>query len=151
MASSRLTLSQAKLRTDAGRTKFSVIPHHAYEAFLGHSIQELERKRSRRDKHILTVLRTIKGYKWNKSIVELLQELARVRSDADDLLRGRPRSAAAASVLPAGGDEDRERDHERPRPRPRPRPPPLPFGAGGCHPGCSGQLMARWAPRHHSH
>ena len=75
MASSRLTLSQAKLRADAGRTKYSVIPRDAYEAFLGHSVQELERTRSRRDKHILTILRNIQGYKWNKGIVELLQEL----------------------------------------------------------------------------
>ena len=77
MAPSRLALSQRKLRADSGRQKFSVMPRDVCEAFLGRSVQELERKRSRKDKQILTILRAIKGYKWNKSIIELLQELAR--------------------------------------------------------------------------
>ena len=75
MAPSRLALSQRKLRADSGRQKFSAMPRDVYEAFLGHSVQELERKRPRKDKHVLAISRAIKGYKWNKSIAELLQEL----------------------------------------------------------------------------
>ena len=89
---------------DAGRRKYAAPPFEVFANFLGYPLQDLEKRRTRADKQLITILRSIRGYGCNKGILGQLQEalggslqrLQRRQCFGSPVLRGQTVLATAA-------------------------------------------------------